>query len=125
MEKPSPEVWKDEMLAILASVSHPQELKRRCFARFSCCTLIILKELDICLDWMLCICVSIAFVFNKCGPFFWGEQNSDTKVAPSALGDERSNVEGVSNVKPLFRFSQLLGVRNGEMVWMEMDGEME
>ena len=25
----------------------------------------------------------------------------------------------------LFRFSQLLGVRNGEMVWMEMDGEMD
>jgi len=29
-------VWKDEMLAILASVSHPQELKRRCFS--CCCT---------------------------------------------------------------------------------------
>jgi hypothetical protein len=31
------EVWRDEMLAMLASLSHPQEVHRRCQAWFSCC----------------------------------------------------------------------------------------
>lgn len=31
------QVWRDEMLAMLASLSHPQEVHRRCQAWFSCC----------------------------------------------------------------------------------------
>lgn len=56
-------------------------------------------------------------MFNKFGPFFWGEQNSDTKVAPSALGDERSNVEGVSNVDVVPFFAASWGAK-----WRDGDG---
>ena len=124
MEKPSPKVWKDEMLAILASVSHPQELKRRCFACFSCCTLIILKDMFRYLFRLDAVHLCFhCFLFHK-----FGQQNSDTKVAPSALGEERSNVEGVSNVDvvPFFAASSLCEMERWfGWRWMEMDGEME
>lgn len=69
--------------------------------------------LDICLDWMLCICASIAFCFTSLV----------SKIQTPRLHPVRSEKKDQTLKEfptlTLFRFSQL-GVRNGEM---EMDGD--